>query len=789
MKELAFFQAVTSRDLVICDNEFLKLIEVYFNETNQGLIPFKVMDYGKFLNAFLGTIDDECLIDLEKAGYNPYYSAVLIKNYYLYHFLKIDDERYLGVNKIIDKYYQQDQIVINYYSQNIYFINPDLSNNLINIVLKIYPKTIVKEIYPINLTETELTKCDSVSTEVESLTNNLIKQYKKSPSQVFNIFVPSEDYLPYIYRNFDLYKLNYITDQQESLFDLDYVKDLVELLEKSNTYDLKLMEDFLMNIEPSEEKIKLVAVINHFVRFASVDYPYFKDAFISKLCQTKIVKKADTNIRIFTKLPEVIEKQQYFIVGFNQNVIIKTLTDSDFYSDELKLKNGLPISKDKNQFLQRRLIKKLLTLDKLYISYTTENHQIPSLLLDDLEKRVKVNLENPSITNDSAADYARYQIGKYLDEYEIYQKVNPEFASIYEEDFIDDYQKYNNQFNGKFKVDDKIKLSYTALNAYNTCSYQYYLKYILRIKEKDDKTNALVGNYFHDFLRDFSVKEKDIKDIDLLTQKYMIENDIALTGQNNYYYQKYQIYLIKVYDYIMDFDKRSDFDEIYYEKEIKKTVGSDSIVGRIDKMFIKDEGQCSKIVVIDYKTGSTIIDLPLIEYGLSLQVPFYFYLLASDEKTEIIGGYIQRIFPSKIYEYDENKEYEENFFDEYQYNGLSLNDEGSLKLIDANYESGKSIISGLKVKSDGSFYKTFQDKCLTKEEVRIIEEIVKKNIELALEKIHSGDFSINPKLIDGKPNCSYCKYLSICNRRYQNFIHLKKDKSLKFLRGDKDDTK
>ncbi len=789
MNELAFFSTITNRDLVVCDKEFLKLIESYFFENEKTLITFKIIDYSKFLNDFLGTIDDECAIELEKAGYNFYYADVLIRNYYLYRFLKIEDERYQVVNKIIEKYYTLDQIVINHYKHNIYFINPNLASNLINLSLNIYPNITIKEIYPVNLKEVVVTKCDSLSDEVESLTNNLIKQYRKSANQIFNIYVPSENYLPYLYRNFDLYKLNYNTDQQESLFDLDYVKDLIELLEKTNTYDLKLIDKFLENIEPSEEKIKLISVINEFIKFTNADYPYFKDAFISRLGQTKITKKTDANIRIFTKLPTVIENQQYFMLGFNQNVIIKTLTNSDFYSDELKSQNGLPICKDKNQFIKNQFLQQMLTLNKLYISYNTENHQIPSLLLDYLEKKVKVVFENPNIINDSSVDYTRYKIGKYLDDYEIYQKINLQFEQIYEKDFINEYQRYNNQFNGKFEIDDKINLSYTSLNAYNTCSYQYYLKYILRIKEKDDKTNVLVGNYFHNFLRDLSVKEKDIKDIDYLTNKYMVENGIEITKQNNYYYQKYQTYLMKVYNYITDFDKRSDFDEIDYEKEFKKDLGLDQVVGRIDKMFTKKNGEYSKVVVIDYKTGSTIIDLPLIEYGLSLQVPFYFYLLASFDKTEIIGGYIQRIFPSRIYEYDENKEYEENFFDEYQYDGLSLNDEETIKLIDSNYESEKSTIKGLKVKSDGSFYKSFQDKSLTKEEVKIIEEIVKKNIELVLKKIHLGDFSINPKLIDGKPSCSYCKYLSICNRRYQNFIHLKKDKSLKFLRGEKNDTK
>ena len=57
------------------------------------------------------------------------------------------------------------------------------------------------------------------------------------------------------------------------------------------------------------------------------------------------------------------------------------------------------------------------------------------------------------------------------------------------------------------------------------------------------------------------------------------------------------------------------------DKNIKVT-----FMGVIDKVLYKEEDNITYLVVVDYKTGSTNINLKNMEYGLGLQLPIYLYL-------------------------------------------------------------------------------------------------------------------------------------------------------------------
>ena len=786
MSNFDFLDTLSKGDYVVCDRGYISIIQREFDTKDNKIIDFKIMDYHAFKEDFLGKVTNECLIELVKAGYSIFHAKQLVDNYYIYRFLNIDDKRYEKASLIIDKYYHLDPILRNILLANkIYFINPNRSDNVINLILKLDSQIVIKNIAVQNLTKAFVTECDNIEDEVDNLTNRVVCLYRNDPTKIYNIYIPSDEYLPYINRNFNLYGINYSIDNYDSLYDLDCVKDLINFLDKHNNFSPTLINEYLLTVDLSDSLEKLIEVINDFVRYDENDYPYFRELFILKLKETKINKKQKTNINVCLRLGDNTENELYFMLGFNQNVIIKALSDDDFFDDHIKERYNLYVTKDKNEYLKNDFLNKILAMKNLYISYQTDNHLIPSVMLDRLKEEVEVEFLNCDFFNITSSKYAMYQTGKYLDEFEVYQKINENLKKIYEENYLDEYQSYDNKFNGNFRVMNKLNLSYTQMDTYSSCKYQFYLKYILKVREYIDPKNTEVGNYFHKMLSDFIQISADSSEIEKLTENYLNENQISKTNQKKYYYQKYQFYLRKVLKYIETFDERSQFNESCYEKEFTKQVTNDSVVGRIDKMLIVKKGNQSKVVVIDYKTGNTIIDLPLIEHGLSLQIPFYFYLLGDIENTEIIGGYIQKVIPSKIYENNPKKDYEENYFDEYQYNGLTIDAEENLGLIDSNYLTEKSVIAGLKVKSDGNFYKNFIDKTLTSEEINKIKQIVDQNVRQALANIHTGNFAINPKIIDNKTTCTYCKYYSICNHKYANYVHLKKDKELSFLRGGK----
>ena len=70
-------------------------------------------------------------------------------------------------------------------------------------------------------------------------------------------------------------------------------------------------------------------------------------------------------------------------------------------------------------------------------------------------------------------------------------------------------------------------------------------------------------------------------------------------------------------------DKNMKEKEVYVNKDRNIKV---TFMGKIDKVLYKEEDDITYLVVIDYKTGSTNINLKNMEYGLGLQLPIYLYL-------------------------------------------------------------------------------------------------------------------------------------------------------------------
>lgn len=68
-------------------------------------------------------------------------------------------------------------------------------------------------------------------------------------------------------------------------------------------------------------------------------------------------------------------------------------------------------------------------------------------------------------------------------------------------------------------------------------------------------------------------------------------------------------------------------------------------MGVIDKVLYKEEADYTYLVVVDYKTGSTNINLKNMMYGLGLQLPIYLYLSSKMELKNIkIVGFIFRSY-------------------------------------------------------------------------------------------------------------------------------------------------
>jgi ATP-dependent helicase/nuclease subunit B len=195
-------------------------------------------------------------------------------------------------------------------------------------------------------------------------------------------------------------------------------------------------------------------------------------------------------------------------------------------------------------------------------------------------------------------------------------------------------------------------------------------------------------------------------------------------------------------------------------------------MGVIDKVQYKEEDGVTYLAVIDYKTGSTNIRLDNKEYGIGLQLPIYLYLSSKMKikNVKIVGFYLQKLLSNNISQ--KNKDYQTERENALKLEGYSINNESILSKFDTTYNDSK-LIKSMKTTNSG-FYS--YSKVLTEEEIDSLIEETEHLINKRIENILESDFTIDPKIIDGKNvSCEFCEYKDICYRREKDLIYINKE--------------
>ena len=261
------------------------------------------------------------------------------------------------------------------------------------------------------------------------------------------------------------------------------------------------------------------------------------------------------------------------------------------------------------------------------------------------------------------------------------------------------------------------------------------------------------------------------------TESYLKENPFNLTLENKIFLNKMLEELKNVIKNINSHLNITNYKEIECEKNIEITKNKIKFVGIIDKIMKYDD----KIVLIDYKTGETDIDLRLAPYGLKLQLPTYIYLIQNlYPNSKIVGIYLQNII-SPIINFKPGKTKEEQINDHLKLNGYTIGNENLISEFDPTYENSEYIKSMTLTQNGFSRYA----KILTEDELKYLGTFAEEKIDEMIKNIDNANFKIEPK-IKGIDNisCKFCKYQSICFKTEKDNKYIYPDEELKFLRGD-----
>ncbi|MBS7020568.1 MAG: PD-(D/E)XK nuclease family protein [Firmicutes bacterium] len=621
-----------------------------------------------------------------------------------------------------------------------------------------------------------------------------------------HILNASSEYQSYCTQVLELYQIPYTINKQFSIYSFPIIQELLEQMKDSHL-PIREIETVIEKTIPMKEGDKKALEL-----FADLVAQYIhEDGKVRELYsilkfesqKTKIEMEVYENaVTIESELYLGNIDDYYFIVGCNQESIPNIKLDIEYVRDREKEVMNIETSIQKNKREEARLLYLFSHLKHLYLSFAEtssfSNYTISPIIqkLNQIRpvciKKDEYHYENNS--------YNRYLLAASLDTYLKYHEKTKDYEMLCHRVFIEDYKSYQNQYQTINEnelpqyLNGELTLSYSSLDTYFHCPFRFYLKHILKVKEKIKGNATMIGTLFHDILS----KVYETENIEqLITEKINeVKNNQELSKKELFYLEKYQYELMKICTHILHELDRTEFQKATLEETFTlEQIGTLHIklIGVIDKILTLELNGEVYAIVIDYKTGNTKVDLNRVAYGLDMQLLMYLYFLKHTEKLnhpKIAGFFLQHILPN-VMVYNEKKTYEEMRSDFYQLDGYVKDSTSLLYHIDNQYME-KGMIKGIRVKKDGTFYqgaKVFDDALL-----ETLLNMVEEHLEKAIHQIETCQFEIAPirigyEKVSEITGCAYCSYRDICFRKIENIRQVKEYKSLEFIGGEKDEDK
>lgn len=549
-------------------------------------------------------------------------------------------------------------------------------------------------------------------------------------------------------------------------------------------------------LEKLKEIIEKMNQISMIIEEISIEDYYLG---ITKLLEDERILKQNKNSKGIKILNPINSR------GFQHDIIFVTglsgeyyplLQENNFLLNDRNYIDLLKIKLDYKNYLERLNNEsvKFSSLiasckEKLYLSYSEglNEDSIPSIFLDEIinmfngeqleEKFQIINLSLNYLFKDHIKDITTIdELSNYLilnhhenlseetkEYYRFHNMANKDKLKIINNKIICEYKRNSKSFN-EYKglitediINEDIKsfnknniYSNTYLESYNKCPYAFLLQRVLNIEkhenDSEEYSNIDIGNVYHEVLRHYyNIYKEDLKEYiednisfvfedTIDTLKELVERYSTGIGLNKQY-KKDLLIVENIFDRLMNFIK-NDIERLFNSKEklipyefelefgrygdfsLQTNKGEIKIRGKIDRID-KVLGE-EKYVIMDYKSSTYgIYDIDHMSNGLSLQLPIY---IMSQKNKDIVAG---------IY-------------------GIVSNGEFQTKL--GKIEETKLITKKHKGALDNNQWNELL-------------EITKSNIQQTIDRINSGDFSINPL------ECSsYCIYKDIC--RYENVLEV-----------------
>lgn len=327
---------------------------------------------------------------------------------------------------------------------------------------------------------------------------------------------------------------------------------------------------------------------------------------------------------------------------------------------------------------------------------------------------------------------------------------------------------------------ENLHVSVSRIEQYYRDPYSHFLLYGLRLREREvfDLDYAKSGDYFHDFVDEFTrqvvgqdldivnLSREQLQDLIQFSQNKVLEdhkfNILSASGQLKTIHQHLDHELnhfIQLMQSQLTYSKmRPVLSEVIFglNPNVSQMLGYEypldsggilSISGRIDRVDLgRVDGQ-DYLQVIDYKSGQKDFNLVDLYYGLDLQILTYLTVaLKHQPQAQALGAFyqpmIQKYIDVKSLEI-ENTNQDLTLQNNLLKGFVALEPE-TLMRIDSSLteESNKSLIYNAKLKKNGDYYST--SSYYTPEQLDWMMAYVHQLFQGAANKIQSGHIALRP---------------------------------------------
>lgn len=772
-----------SNEKILVNTKFMSFSEYkknYFFDVSVDAYKYLMDKYSLSLNNTKEIISN--LIYVEDKKYNVDKLDELVK-----YKKELEDNNLLIKNSVFLKYLKtKNVLVIGYGRLNVF----DLSIIKGKTVEIIEDKEAIKK-YIINT-------FDDIEGEVEfvynSITDLLIKGVDINKIYILNF---NDNYTSYFKRFNTYYGFNIDLGLKKEIIGTSLGQEFILMLNDKTKEEIY---EYLVNIN-DDVAYSLINLLN---KYAKYELSEVRKLILDDLKPLSVYKVCKNTVRCVESDYVFNDDEHVFLIGFNDN-FPKMKRDVEYITNNLRGLVNMASIEEENALIKLNTRSYLSNINNLTMSYSKtspfDDFNLQVLFNEEkIEyKQVKMSYEYSDLLN-------KRKYASMLDDLYKFDIKDDDIEKLYKAYDRNDYLEYDNSFKGlsnqeidnikedinnvsnSSKLDkNKITLSYSSIDNFYKCNYKYYLDSVLGIKDSDSNFAASLGTICHAILQDYFENKKAFnfdtswfKQLDKFKEKN--NKDAFKSNDEIFFSNKIKEELRKDIEIIKKQNENSLLDKCDCENNFTYEVNKDiNYTGFVDKVMYKEKDEKMYASVVDYKTSKHIsIDRKLMEYGLSLQLPTYLYLLKNagnykDKDIEFIGFYIQHLI-NYDNKYDSDKSLLDKKSESMKLDGISIDELDKVSILDASLSEGEqsSTISKLYVTKSGKLSSRSKNVLYSKEEFNKLIDLVNEKAIFAGNTILNGDFSINPKFIkDKNQSCDYCPYVSVCYRRLKDYVYIK----------------